>query len=76
MAVYPKELLQQVTHYADIGWLPEGSRLDGLSSALGKGPLISVGVQKGWLLEVGCFRTLSDIVLIALPKECHYLFYH
>ena len=34
----------------------------------GKGPLISTGVQNGWLPKIGCLRVLSDIILVYFKK--------
>ena len=43
--------------------------MDGFSSAFGKDPLISAGVENGWLPKAGFLRLLSDISLVYIPVD-------
>ena len=55
---------RQPIYYNDIGWLPESPDRIASPKRFGKGPLISAGVQKGWLPEIGILTVLSDISLV------------
>ena len=39
------------------------------SMQFGKGPLISAGVQKGWLPKIGYLRMLSDVSLVYVARR-------
>ena len=51
-------------HINDIGWLPKGPDRMAYPRRLGKGPLVSAGVQKGWPPMKDYLRVLSDIILV------------